>query len=220
VIGVLAAHRFCVAGGAIAVNVADGFSRFTVSVPVSVPAGIVPEQVTPGGKLVDVFEGQVRVIAPLNPPAGVTVIVEVVELVDPAAPAAVVTVAGPADNVKLPPELTVKSTPLLATPPTVTTTLPVVAPAGTGTTILVALQFAELVGFVGVPLKVTVLVPWVAPKFVPVIVTEVPTAPEVGLRLVMVGAGGVVPAKVRVKTDFPPKASGLGSAWPKELTMK
>src|SRR6266436_3220149 len=36
--------------------------------------------------------------------------------------------------------LTVKFTPLLATPPTVTTTLPVVAPVVTGTAMLVALQ--------------------------------------------------------------------------------
>ena len=60
-------------------------------------------------------------------------------------------------------------------PPTVTTTLPVVAPAGTGATMLVALQ---LVGVAAVPLNVTVLVPCVAPKFVPVIVTEVPTTPR------------------------------------------
>ena len=50
--------------------------------------------------------------------------------------------------------VTVKLTPLLATPPTVTTTFPVVAPLGTGTTMLVALQ---LVGVAAVPLKVTVL---------------------------------------------------------------
>jgi hypothetical protein len=92
-----------VAGAAIAVNVADGFSRFTVSVPVVLPAGIVPEQVTPGGKVTDVFEGQVRVIAALNPPLCVTVMVEVVELIVPAAPAVVVTVAAVAVNVKLPP---------------------------------------------------------------------------------------------------------------------
>ena len=41
----------------------------------------------------------------------------------------------------------------------------------------------------GVPLKVTVLVPWVAPKLVPVIVTDVPTGPLVGDRVVMLGAG-------------------------------
>src|SRR6202040_1026969 len=52
----------------------------------------------------------------------------------------------------------VKFTPALATPETVTTTFPVVAPAGTGTTIFVA---AQLVVVPGVPLKVTVLVPCV-----------------------------------------------------------
>jgi hypothetical protein len=80
---------------------------------------------------------------------------------------------------------TVKLTPLLAAPPTVTTTLPVVAPAGTGTAMLVALQ---LVGVAPIPLKVTLLVPWVAPKFAPVIVTGVPSTPDVGFRLVMLGA--------------------------------
>ena len=77
--------------------------------------------------------------------------------------------------------VTVNVSPLLARPPTVTTTLPVVAPAGTGTTMLVADQ---LVGVAVVPLNVTVLVPCVAPKFVPVIVTDVPTGPLVGARLV------------------------------------
>src|SRR5216684_6456898 len=80
---------------------------------------------------------------------------------------------------------TVKFTPLLATPPTVTTTLPVVAPAGTGTAMLVALQ---LVGVAPIPLKATLLVPWVVPKFAPVIVTGVPSTPDVGFRLVMLGA--------------------------------
>jgi hypothetical protein len=50
----------------------------------------------------------------------------------------------------------VKPDPLLAAPFTVTTTFPVVAPVGTGTTMLVALQ---LVGVPVVPLKLTVLVP-------------------------------------------------------------
>ena len=77
-------------------------------------------------------------------------------------------------------DVTVKLTPLLATPPTVTTTFPVVAPAGTGTTMLVAFQ---LVGVAAVPLNVTVLVPCVDPKFVPVIVTDTPTAPDVGAKL-------------------------------------
>jgi hypothetical protein len=79
---------------------------------------------------------------------------------------------------------TVKFTPLLAMPLTVTTTLPVVAPFGTGTVTLVALQ---LVGVATMPLKVTVLVPWLAPKFEPVMITGAPIAPEVGLREVIPG---------------------------------
>ena len=59
------------------------------------------------------------------------------------------------------------------------------APVGTGTAMLVALQ---LVGVAAVPLNVTVLEPWLEPKFVPVIVTEVPTVPLVGDKLVMLGA--------------------------------
>lgn len=43
-----------------------------------------------------------------------------------------------------------------------------------------------------VPLNLTVLLPWVAPKFVPVIVTEVPTGPDVTERLVMLGAATTV----------------------------
>jgi len=86
--------------------------------------------------------------------------------------------------------VTPKLTPLLATPPTVITTFPVVAPVGTGTTMLVALQ---LVGVAVVPLNVTVLVPWDAPKLAPVIVTEAPTGAEVGERLVMLG--GIVTVK-------------------------
>src|SRR5256885_13191029 len=66
--------------------------------------------------------------------------------------------------------------------------LPVVAPAGTGATMLVAPQ---LVGVATVPLNFTVLVPCVAPKFAPAIVTDVPMIPDVGLRFVMLGAGTV-----------------------------
>jgi hypothetical protein len=84
--------------------------------------------------------------------------------------------------------VTVKLTLLLATPPTVTRTLPVVAPVGTFTLTVVALQ---LVGDAAVPLKLTVLVPCVAPRFAPVIVTAVPTTPDRGFRLVMLGAGVV-----------------------------
>jgi len=90
--------------------------------------------------------------------------------------------------VMLGPETTVKVAPLLGTLETVTTTLPVFAPVGTGATILVPLQ---LVGVAVVPLNFTVLVPCVAPKFVPVIVTDVPTMPEDGERLVIMGSGAL-----------------------------
>jgi hypothetical protein len=70
---------------------------------------------------------------------------------------------------------TVKLSPLLAWPPTVTTTLPFTAPAGTDATMLVPLQ---LVAAACTPPNVTVLVPCVAPKFAPAIVTDVPTTPE------------------------------------------
>jgi len=84
---------------------------------------------------------------------------------------------------------TVKSTPLLLTPLAYTTTLPVVAPVGTVTLIDVA---AQLVTVAGVPLKLTVPVPCVEPKLVPVMVTAVPTAPDVGDNFVMLGAATTV----------------------------
>src|SRR6266498_1985414 len=67
---------------------------------------------------------------------------------------------------------------------TVITTLPVLAPVGTGTTMELALQ---LVGVAVVPANLTVLVPWVAPKPEPLIVIDVPTGPELGDRLAMLG---------------------------------
>lgn len=89
---------------------------------------------------------------------------------------------------------TVKLFPLLAVPETVTTTFPVVAPVGTVATMLVALQ---LVAVAEVPLNFTVLLPWGEPKFVPVIVTVAPTAPDVGDRLVIVGAAACVSIAVK-----------------------
>ena len=80
--------------------------------------------------------------------------------------------------------VTVKITPLLATPLTVTTTLPLVAPLGTGTVMPLSPQ---LVGVAAVPLNVTVLVPCVTPKLVPLIVTDVAGGPDVGFRLVIAG---------------------------------
>src|SRR6266704_126270 len=54
-------------------------------------------------------------------------------------------------------------------------------------------------GVAVVPLKVTLLLPWVEPKFAPVMVTEVPTGPDVGFRLAMLGAG-VPPEAARKAT--------------------
>src|SRR5580700_6963770 len=82
-------------------------------------------------------------------------------------------------------DVTVKGMVLLAIPPTVTTTFPVVAPAGTDVTMLVALQ---LIVVAVVPLNFTVPED---PKFVPVIVTAAPIAPEVGLRPVIEGVDPV-----------------------------
>jgi hypothetical protein len=72
---------------------------------------------------------------------------------------------------------------LVDTPFTVTTTLPVVAPVGTNTTIDVAPQL--VIEVTAVPLNFTVLLPLDEPKPSPLIVTDAPTAPEVGERLVI-----------------------------------
>ncbi len=68
-----------------------------------------------------------------------------------------------------------------------TITLPVVAPAGTFTVMLVELQLDAAPA--EVPLKVTVFEPCDNPKFEPEIVTVVPAGPELGLRVEMFGAG-------------------------------
>lgn len=92
--------------------------------------------------------------------------------------------------------VTAKLAALLARPPTVTTTGPVVAPVGTGATILVALQFDVVAT---VPLNVTALVPWLAPKFAPAIVTDAPSGPDEGFRLVMLGGSGLCTTSVAVE---------------------
>lgn len=79
---------------------------------------------------------------------------------------------------------TVKETPLLLLLETVTTTFPVVAPVGTVATMLDALQ---LVMEAVVPLNLTVLEPCEFPKLEPAIVTDAPTAPDVGVKLDMEG---------------------------------
>src|SRR6266849_3821289 len=102
---------------------------------------------------------------------------------------------------------TVKLMPLLASPPTVTTRLPVDAPLGTDAVRLVALQ---LVGAAAVPLNLTVLVPCVAPKFAPAIVTGVPTAPDDGVRLVKIGAGTLTTVKLMPLLATPPTVTTTG----------
>src|SRR5579862_3070617 len=69
-------------------------------------------------------------------------------------------------------------------------TLPVVAPVGTGTVMLVVFQ---AVGVAVTPLNFTVLVPCGLPNFVPVITTDVPATPDVGLSPLIVGAVPPVP---------------------------
>jgi hypothetical protein len=87
----------------------------------------------------------------------------------------------------------VKSVALVAVlPATVTVIFPVVAPAGTDVVMLVAVL---AVAVAVVPLKRTVLFAGVVLKFVPVIVTVVPSGPEAGVKLVIVGSDGVVTVK-------------------------
>jgi hypothetical protein len=79
-------------------------------------------------------------------------------------------------------------TPLLVPPVVVTVTCPVVAPAGTAQTICDADHELAAAAF---PLKRTKDVPCVFPKTVPVILTCVPTWPEVGAMPVIVGGATV-----------------------------
>jgi hypothetical protein len=118
---------------------------------------------------------------------------------------------------------TVKATPGLETSLTVTTTFPVVAPAGTGTVIDAVLQLA---GVATVPLNVTVLEPWFAPKFKPIIVTGAPVAADDGERPAMLGTPSTVngaPALAKpltVTTTFPVAApAGTGTVIDVELQL-
>jgi hypothetical protein len=97
--------------------------------------------------------------------------------------------------------VTVKATGLVAIPLTVTMTFPVVAPVGTGAVMLVELQ---IVGVAATPLNVTVLVPCDEPKFVPPIVTEAPTGPEVGLKEAMLGGRVPLAAALNAASKAPP----------------
>jgi len=87
---------------------------------------------------------------------------------------------------------TVKDKPLLGTPAIVATTLPVLAPAGTAATMLVA---DHEVGAAATPLNDTVLAIGEAPRFAPVMVTIVPGAPLDGDRLERFGPVEAAPEK-------------------------
>src|SRR5467141_1240169 len=94
--------------------------------------------------------------------------------------------------------ITVKLPALLAVPSAVVTRIgPVVAPVGTVAVIAVA-EFTVKLALT--PLNVTAVAPV---KFVPLIVTLVPTGPLVGVKLVIVG-GALTPAKLFVLVAVPP----------------
>ena len=79
---------------------------------------------------------------------------------------------------------------------TVTVIAPLVAPVGTEVVMLVVVLAVTVAA---VPLNLTVLLAEVVLKFVPVIVTEVPNGPEVGLKEEIVGVGrNVNPVSVAV----------------------
>jgi hypothetical protein len=82
--------------------------------------------------------------------------------------------------------VTVNITPLLNCPPTDTVTGPLVTPDGTVAMMLVGVQLVEEAE---VPLNEIVLVPGVAPKFVPLIVTGLPTPLAAGDSEEIVGGG-------------------------------
>ena len=87
--------------------------------------------------------------------------------------------------------VTVKAILLLTTPFTVTFTFPVAAPPGTVVAILVELQ---VVAVAATPLNVTLFPPAPAPKFVPLIVTGIPTGPDDGDSPPIDGGGAATPA--------------------------
>jgi hypothetical protein len=94
---------------------------------------------------------------------------------------------------------TVNGVPLLGVPFTVTTTFPDVAPLGTGTVMLVAVQF---VGVAAVPLNIIVLPPCGDPKFTPVIATEVPAGPAIGDMPLIVGVVETVKGTALLEIPF------------------
>jgi hypothetical protein len=116
--------------------------------------------------------------------------------------------------------LTVNETELPALP-TVTNTVaaPGCNPSGTGAVMLVLLQ---LVGVAGVPLKVTVLEPCVAPKPVPEIVTDDPALPLEGeiVGFATTVNGELLLANPAVTTRLPLPGDTLGSRMTMLLSLQ
>src|SRR5688500_17494444 len=103
----------------------------------------------------------------------------------------------------------VKGSVLVAeSPPTVTCTRPL-PPAGTIAVMFVGV-LADTTAFT--PLKVTVLFPGVALKFVPLIITDAPTGPIVWSRAVTVGLGAETTVNVSSALIVPPNALPRKSA--------
>jgi hypothetical protein len=103
---------------------------------------------------------------------------------------------------------TVKFDPALGTPPAaLTTTLPVVAPGGT---VAVMLEVPQVPIVAVLPLNFTLPLPCDGPKFAPLIVIKAPTAPELGDKPLMLGAG--VTVKVTPELACPPTVTTTGPA--------
>src|SRR5579859_1051250 len=100
-------------------------------------------------------------------------------------------------------------------PFTTTVTGPVVAAEGTAATTEVAVQLSA-VGVTAAPLNNTCLESRLVPKFVPVMVIGVPTAPEFCERLVMLGVastvnGALLLAAPLTVTVIPPLTAPFGT---------
>src|SRR5213594_1457796 len=108
-----------------------------------------------------------------------------------------------------PSEMTVNGTPLLAASPTVTTTGPVVAPAGTGAVMLVA---AQAVVVAAAPLNVTRPPAAVEPKLDPVMVMSDATEPDAGERPVI--SGGSLGIGTTMRESYAPSKTPSIVSWP------
>ena len=95
---------------------------------------------------------------------------------------------------------TVKGAALLAVPLTVTRTFPVLTFWGANTVMLFALQLEAVPALT--PLKVMVLAPWLVPKLLPLMVITVPTIPEAGDNVEIVGEAVPGTSEIAALADF------------------